>query len=464
MLAEGYLPRTFFARPKLLRRPLNLQLELGRVSTLALQKANNSVAMQLVEEIMAEILREASKPNVEIKQHSEMEQELYKCFEFMHIYFKPSPVHFNFLIEFHSGSTNRNLDNALLVLRNACSLGLSKDMAQACSVLIRRCHPDSSGPASPQHIKEILEIMEFYEIQPDASILATAIDAYIKVGELDKAKTLFDDLEVVYNINPNVVMYGSIIQGFSNANDLVGALSIYWKMLSKNVKPNSRTILKLLTAVSKKAVEAQTSGEINPNVKGITLSEIIDQLSEGLLIAEDLDEEFEEKSMTTVLSALARSSNVALLKRCIDFFDQMKIESAINDKRRNASQVFLTLKQVLRASTTLHEIIKEQEEKEELLSKASKIFGLIEMHSLPVDETCIYFYLRLFMNWKDSPRNLNVVYQAFKIFKEFEVNVQYYKIDAVARAISECYEKNSELSSAELLDRLTNISAVPVFD
>jgi pentatricopeptide repeat protein len=199
------------------------------------------------------------------------------------------------LIEFHS-NVAQNLDNALLVLENACKLGMAQNMLQACAVLVRRCHPDSAGPAYTKHIKQIIQIMEFYDITPNQDILATAIDALVKEGLVQDAITIFNDLEEVYKIKPNVNMYGSIIQAFSNANDLENAVTIYWKMLAKNITPNSRTILKLITAVSRKAADAHSSGNLNPNVKGITLSEIIDQLCEGLVIAEDIDEEFELKS------------------------------------------------------------------------------------------------------------------------------------------------------------------------
>lgn len=469
-LAKGYLPNTFFKQPALIQKPLDVDRELGRVSTMALKKAQNGNGIKLIEEIMTEIIKKDAKignPKLpttpqEMQKHKELEASLYKCFDFLHIYFKPNPEHFNFLIEFHSASKLRNMDNAILVLKNACNLGMSQEMLQACSVLIRRCHPDSSGPASLKHIKEIFEIMEFYEIDPDESILATAIDAYVKLGNLGEAKSIFDDLEVVYNVKPNIVMYGSIIQGFSNMNNLEGALDIYLRMIAKGMQPNSRTILKMLTVVCRKAVEVYSSGGANNRFKGITLNELMDQLCDGLELIDDLDDEFREKSITIVLSALSQSSNPSALRKCIDLFEKTKDDKEIMlDFSKNPEQHSVILSQALKAIVSLHGMTEDLDLRKSLEHKADSIFAEMKSSGLLWDENAVRSYGLLYLGWRSSPIKLGSVSEAFSIFRQYDVNLRYYGIDVLSVSVDGV---GSALRADLLLDALSRSSGVPLID
>ncbi|KAL9305032.1 Pentatricopeptide repeat-containing protein [Arabidopsis thaliana] len=75
---------------------------------------------------------------------------------------------------------------------------------------------------------------------------STLIKGYVDSGELNRAKQLFELMP-----EKNVVSWTTLINGFSQTGDYETAISTYFEMLEKGLKPNEYTIAAVLSACSK---------------------------------------------------------------------------------------------------------------------------------------------------------------------------------------------------------------------
>ncbi|KAF3445458.1 hypothetical protein FNV43_RR10634 [Rhamnella rubrinervis] len=79
----------------------------------------------------------------------------------------------------------------------------------------------------------------------DVSVANTWIGAYSKCGDLDLAKVIFDGIDLDVR---TVVSWNSMIAGFANFEKFLDALSYYKSMLHGGLRPDTSTILSLLSS------------------------------------------------------------------------------------------------------------------------------------------------------------------------------------------------------------------------
>lgn len=75
---------------------------------------------------------------------------------------------------------------------------------------------------------------------------STLIKGYVDSGELDRAKQCFELIP-----EKNVVSWTTLVNGFSQYGDYETAISIYFDMVEKGMKPNEYTVAAVLSACSK---------------------------------------------------------------------------------------------------------------------------------------------------------------------------------------------------------------------
>ncbi|KAH7838564.1 hypothetical protein Vadar_028233 [Vaccinium darrowii] len=79
------------------------------------------------------------------------------------------------------------------------------------------------------------------EFEPDLRIGLTAM--YAKCGQVTVAKSLFDQMEL-----PNVILWNAMISGYAKNGCAEEAVQLFREMMSKNIRPNSITVISSILA------------------------------------------------------------------------------------------------------------------------------------------------------------------------------------------------------------------------
>ncbi|PIA34798.1 hypothetical protein AQUCO_03700224v1, partial [Aquilegia coerulea] len=82
-------------------------------------------------------------------------------------------------------------------------------------------------------------------LKPDVVTYTSAISGYCKLGKMEDASILFDEM-VHLGINPNSFTYNVLIDGFGKNADICSAAAIYEKMLLKGCPPDVVTLSSLI--------------------------------------------------------------------------------------------------------------------------------------------------------------------------------------------------------------------------
>lgn len=91
--------------------------------------------------------------------------------------------------------------------------------------------------------KEFKKTLDFFSelvesgIQPDSFMYGKAVEAAIKLGEMNKACDLVCCMKKI-GINPTVFVYNVIISGFCKEKKMIDAQKIFDEMINRNVSPN----------------------------------------------------------------------------------------------------------------------------------------------------------------------------------------------------------------------------------
>ncbi|VVA90007.1 unnamed protein product [Arabis nemorensis] len=97
-------------------------------------------------------------------------------------------------------------------------------------------------------VKDMQMAKTIFESMPErnSGSWSTLIKGYVDSGKLNRARRLFESMP-----EKNVVSWTTLINGFSQNCDYETAISTYFEMLEKGMKPNEYTIAAVLSACSK---------------------------------------------------------------------------------------------------------------------------------------------------------------------------------------------------------------------
>ena len=159
------------------------------------------------------------------------------------------------------------------------------------------------------------------------TLMTSLIDMYAKCGRVDKARTLFDQLEC-----RDVVAWSAMISGYSQANRCSEALALFNEMQKANVEPNEVTMVSVLYSCGVLgAVETGKWVHFYVNKKKLKLTvtlgtALIDFYGKcgSIESAVEVFEEMPEKnvfSWTAIIHGLASNGKG---RRALEFFSLMK--------------------------------------------------------------------------------------------------------------------------------------------
>jgi len=93
-------------------------------------------------------------------------------------------------------------------------------------------------------VPEVLQDMREAEprVDPDVVTYSTIIKGYCKSGDLDKSLDLFRQMRKEANLEPDELMYNSLLDGCTRQNRLEDASRILQEMLEAKIKPSNYTL------------------------------------------------------------------------------------------------------------------------------------------------------------------------------------------------------------------------------
>ncbi|KAJ4724726.1 Pentatricopeptide repeat [Melia azedarach] len=129
--------------------------------------------------------------------------------------------------------------------------------------------------------KELFLEIKGTEINPNVVIYGSLVDGLCKNGLVDEAKELFSEMKCS-NINPNVVVYSSLIHGLCCVGDWNEAKGLFIEMLDQGLPPNVVTFNVMIDELCKKRrmdeanvlLKMMIERSVNPNT--ITYSSLLD--------------------------------------------------------------------------------------------------------------------------------------------------------------------------------------------
>ncbi|KAG2267349.1 hypothetical protein Bca52824_061904 [Brassica carinata] len=151
---------------------------------------------------------------------------------------------------------------------------------------------------------------------------STLIKGYVNSGELNRAKQCFELMP-----EKNVVSLTTLINGFSQNDEYETAISIYFEMVEKGMKPNEYTVAAVLSACSKSgALESgiRVHGYVLDNGLGGPWA-----VSTGYPLFQRNDVFRRKPDEVVFLAVLTACLNSGEVDLGINFFDSMRLDYAI---------------------------------------------------------------------------------------------------------------------------------------
>ncbi|KAL6858990.1 hypothetical protein ACP4OV_017992 [Aristida adscensionis] len=164
-------------------------------------------------------------------------------------------------------------------------------------------------------------------LDSDVFVRSSLIDAYMKLGDLDGGRRVFDEM-----VTGDLVVWNSIIAGFAQSGDGVGAIELFMRMKGAGFSANQGTltsILRACTGMGMLEVGRQVHAHVLKYDKDLILhNALLDMYSKcgSLQDADALFCRMSQKdviSWSTMISGLAQNGRSA---EALRVFDQMRSE------------------------------------------------------------------------------------------------------------------------------------------
>ncbi|KAF6175213.1 hypothetical protein GIB67_015898 [Kingdonia uniflora] len=150
----------------------------------------------------------------------------------------PSTNEWNAIIR---GLARSNEPNKAIVCYQAMSRHQLRRDALTCSFVLKAC----SRVLALLEAKQIHSQLVRFGFRADVLLQTTLLDVYAKTGDLDNAKSLFDEMSL-----KDIATWNALIAGFAQGSRPRDALNLFEIMRLEGLKPNEITVLGALSACS----------------------------------------------------------------------------------------------------------------------------------------------------------------------------------------------------------------------